>query len=897
MGWTRFFRRQHWDDERARELQTYFEHEVDDNIARGMTPVEARHAARRKLGNATLVREEIYDMNTIAFLETAWRDLRYGARLLRRNPTFAIVAILTLALGTGANAAIFQLVDAVRLRTLPVVNPHELVEITIETHGKGRTGGFMGRRPMQSNVLWERIRDSQQAFSSVMAWSPQRFDLADGGEVRPAEGLWVSGTFFDTLGVRASRGRLIGPADDVRGCASPGVVLSDAFWRREYGGDPGVLQRTILIDGHRFDVIGVTAPGFFGVEVGRSFDVAIPLCADPILRGERTRLDRGDQWFLSIFGRLKPDWTLERAAAQLKAMSPAIFKETLPARYVPEDARSYLAFLFKVDPAGAGVSNLRQAYSTPLWILLGVTGLVLLVTCANLANLMLARATAREREIGIRLAIGASRRRIVRQMLSESLLLAVVGAAVGLLVARWLSGFLVVFLSTDQNPLFLDLAFDWRIFAFTALIASAACLLFGLAPALRATGSSPAVTVLGGRGATDGRERFTLRRTLVVIQVAVSLVLLVGALLFARSLRNLMAVDPGFRQDGVLVVNLDLQRANVAPENRRELYDAIVERLKAVPGVDGAAEAAIAPISGNGWNQRIVVDGKVQDGAVNFNAVSPGYFQTLATPIVKGRDFTLRDNRSSVPVAIVNELFVKKHLGGGDAIGRRFHIEDSPGEEPQPRYEIVGVVADTYYNDLREERVPITYVPVLQEREIDPFLQVVLHSSIGIGGVTPAVSRVIQEFNPTIAVQFTTMERLVTNSLTSERLMAALSGFFGGLAVLIATVGLYGVMSYMVARRRMEIGIRMALGADRGTVVRLVVSDAGRLLAVGLLVGVPLAILAARTARTLLYGLQPWDPITLTLGALTLGGVALVASWLPAYRASRVAPTAALRDS
>ena len=376
-----------------------------------------------------------------------------------------------------------------------------------------------------------------------------------------------------------------------------------------------------------------------------------------------------------------------------------------------------------------------------------------------------------------------------------------------------------------------------------------------------------------------------------------SLVLLVGALLFARSLRNLLAVDPGFRQDGVLVVNLDLRRADIAPENRRELYDSLVERVKAIPGVDGAAEAAIAPISGNGWNQRVVIDGKVQEGEVNFNAVGPGYFQTLATPIVKGRDFTIQDDRSSVPVAIVNELFVKKHFGGGDAIGRRFHIEDSPGEEPQPRYQIVGVVADTYYNNLREDLVPITYVPAMQEREIDPFLQVVVHSSIGVGGVTPPVARAIQEFNPAISIQFQTMERLVRNSLTSERLMAALSGFFGGLAVLIATVGLYGVMSYMVARRRMEIGIRMALGADRGTVVRLVVSDAGRLLAVGLLVGVPLAILAARTARTLLYGLQPWDPITLTLGALTLGGVALLAGWLPAHRASRVAPTTALRES
>ena len=896
MGWTRYFRRRQWDDERARELEAYLEEETADNIARGLTPRQARSAAHRKLGNATLIREEIYEMNTLTAIESAWQDLRFGARLLLRNPTFAVVAVLTLALGTGANAAIFQLVDAVRLRTLPVANPQELVEVRVDTGGKGRTGRFMSRRPLMTYGLWERVREGQDAFASTLAWSPTTFDLADGGEVRPAQGLWVSGDFFQTLGVRAAHGRVLSAADDVRGCTAPGAVISNGFWRREYAGDSGVIGRTILLDGHRFDIVGVTAPQFFGVEVGRSFDVALPLCSEPVFRGELTALDRPDAWFLAVMGRLKPGWTVDRAESQLRAISPPIFRETLPPTYVAADAKTYLDFELVAVQAHTGVSSLRGTYQTPLWILLGVTGLVLLIACANLANLMLARATARQQEISVRLAIGASRRRIVRQMLSESLLLAAIGAAAGLFLARWLSAFLVTFLSTDQSPLFLDLEFDWRVVAFTAAVAVAACLLFGLAPALRATSAARPISTLGTRGSSDGTERFTLRRALVVVQVALSLVLVVGALLFGRSLRNLTTLDPGFREDGVVVVNLDTRRANIPPENRRAVFSRIVERLDAIPGVDGASEAYIAPMSGSGWNNRVVVGGQVQDGNVNFNAVGPDYFRTLGTRLVSGRDFTHRDGPGSSPVAIVNELFARKYLPGVDPLGRVFHVQDSPGREPEPRYQIVGVVADTKYTDLREELPPIAYVSVLQERELDSFLQVILHATTAPSGVTAAATQVMREVDPAISVQFQTMERLVSDSLTSERLMAALSGFFGGLAVLIATIGLYGVMSYMVARRRMEIGIRMALGADRGTVVRLVVGDAARLLALGLLVGAGLAIWGARSARTLLYGLEPWDPVTIGMAIGVLGAVGLVASWLPADRASRTVPTAALRQ-
>jgi predicted permease len=892
----RFVRRRRWDEERARELQAYLDHEVDDNIARGMTPIEARRAAHVKLGNVTRIREDIYEMNTIGILESVWQDFRYGARLLRRNPTFAIVAVVTLALGTGANTAIFQLVDAVRLRTLPVANPHELVEIQVDSGDRGRTGSFTGRRPMLTNPLWELIRDRQQTFSSVMAWGYTGFDLADGGEIRPAEGIWVSGSFFGGLGVRPAHGRLIGPADDVRGCAASGAVLSHAFWQREYSGDPRAVGRTIVLSGHRFDIIGISAAGFFGVDVGRSFDVAVPLCSERVFRGAQSALDRRDGWFLAAMGRLRPGQRATNANTGLIAISAPLFRETLPPRYLPADADSYLKFQLTSVPASTGISGLRRNYSSPLWVLLGVTCLVLLIACANLANLMLARATTREREITIRLAMGASRRRIVRQMLSESLLLAVVGAAAGLLIARWLSAFLVASLSTGRSPLFLNLAFDWRIFGFTAMVAGGACLLFGLAPALRST-ASPATSVLGVRGGTDSRERFTLRRALVIVQVSLSVVLLIGAILLGRSLRNLVTLDPGFRPDGVVVVELDLRRANVAVDQRRPVFDTIIERVKNVPGVDAVAQAFIAPMSGSGWNDRIMIDGQPQEGIVNFNGVGAGYFQTLGTRLVSGREFSAADGPTTPRVAIVNELFARRYFAGRTPLGREFYVQEAPGDKPAPRYRIVGVVADSKYRNLREELAPIAYVAAAQEPAEDPDLQLVLHTSIGANRVTPAITQALREVNPAISISFLTMEGMLRDTLTSERLMAGLSAFFGGLAVIIATVGLYGVMSYMVARRRMEIGIRMALGADSRRVVRMIVGDAGRLLAIGLSVGAFLSILAARSARALLYGVEPWDPLTVVAGCAALGLVALLASWWPAYRASRLSPTVALRET
>jgi predicted permease len=896
MSWSRFFRRGRWDTERTRELESYLAHEYDDNRARGMTHDEALRAARLKLGNPTLVREEIYQMNTIGILESCWKDLSYATRVLRRNPTFALVAILTLALGTGANTAIFQIVDAVRLRQLPVPAPHELVAVGIDTHDKGRTGRFLSRRPLMTNPLWERIQTEQQAFSSMLAWGSNVFDMSNGGESRPLYGMWVSGRFFETLGVPALIGRVLTESDDRRGCGAPGLVLSHGFWQRQFAGDPHVLGRSLTLDGYPFEVVGVTPPSFFGVEVGRTFDVAAPLCAEPLVVGAESALDRPDYWKLDIMGRLKPDWTLERASAHLAAMSPGLFAATVPPRYDAATAKDYQAFTLVAADAGRGVSNLRRAYATPLWLLLGVTGLVLLVACANLANLMLARATSREREISIRLAIGASRMRVVRQMLAESLVIATIGAALGLLLAGWLSQTLVSYLSTDGNRVYVSMSTDWRAFGFAALLAVSACLLFGLAPAWQATGANPQSAIqASSRTATDSRERFGLRRALVIVQVALSLVLITGALLFGRSLRNLMTLETGFQTTGILIANLDFRRAKVPPEARSAMFELIMDRVRSVPGVRYATDAFMVPVSGSGWNNHLVIDGVPHQTMTNLNGVGRDYFRALGTPILDGRDFDRTDRPESTPVAIVNESFARTFFPGRHPVGQSFQIQ-APTGEPRPLFHVIGLAKDTKYNDLREPFGPIAYVAASQEREKGEFLQIVMRADVALSAISGAATREIAAVAPSAIVQYATMETLVRDSLVTERLMATLSGFFGGLAVLIATVGLYGVMSYLVTRRRREIGIRIALGADRRMVVRMVVVEAGVLLAAGLAIGIGLAIVSARSASALLFGLEPSDPVTVVLGTLLLAIVSLLASWLPARRAARLDPTLALRE-
>ncbi|MCU1295121.1 MAG: hypothetical protein JWP08_3971 [Bryobacterales bacterium] len=837
-------------------------------------------------------------MNSIHWLDETLQNVRYGLRLLRLNPGFFAVAALSLVLGIGANAAIFQLLDAVRLRMLPTPHPEQLAGVRIAKNEHCCSGNFSARHADLTYAQWEQIRNLQQAFSSVFAWGDRRFNLADRGEAKFADGVWVSGDFFKTLGVNPLMGRLITAQDDRPGCDVGGAVISSGFWQRQFGGDTQIIGKEISIDGHRLPIMGVTPPEFFGMEVGRSFDVAVPICAEPAIAGEESHTQGRDHWWLGVNGRLKPGWTVERAAAQLSTISAAVFGNTLPPKYRPETAKYYLKYKLTAVAAGSGVSSLREDYEEPLLFLLATAGLVLLIACANLANLMLARSSVREREIAIRLAIGAGRGRLIRQMLTESLLLAAIGAAGGIVVSQFLSRYLTSFLASEGNQIVLDLRPDWPVVGFTGAVGLLTCIVFGLYPALRATRTLPiAAMKAAGRGLTASREKFGFRRLLVVSQVSLSLVLLVGALLFVRSLRNLMTLDAGFRENGLLITGLDISRSNYTPARRGVFYKQLLDRMRETPGVESAASASIVPVSGSGWNEAIQIAGQTTRERMTpwFNRISPGYFATVGSRLTAGRDFNEHDTAASPEVAIVNEQFRTKYLGGANPLGKEVRVLTGPGE-PEHVLHIVGMVKNSKYRTLREEFLPTVFVAASQEKEPGLGISIIVRSNAPLGTLMAGIKRTILNANPSALLQFQVFKTQLRDSLLRERLMAALSGCFGLLAAILATVGLYGVISYMVARRRTEIGIRVALGANRAGILRLVLREAGALVLAGLLVGTVLSIAAAQTAKSFLYGLQPADPVTLELAIVLMAAVALAASFIPAVRASRLDPMAALRE-
>jgi len=832
-------------------------------------------------------------MQTYRWEDAMIQDLRFGVRMLLKNKSFTTVAVLSLALGIGANTAIFQLIDAVRLRTLPVKAPRELAEVHL-TDMKGMRGGI-GRPTSVTNPIWEQIRERQEAFSGIFAWGTDSVNLAPGGEVRSARMLYVSGEAFTTLGVEPALGRLFTATDDQRGCGETGLVISHEFWQREYGGDANVIGRELRLGDHPFEIIGVTPSNFFGMEVGRSFDLALPICAVALVRGN-DRFFSGIIWWLTVTGRLKPGWSLEQATAHVQAISPGIFEASLPPNYPPVSVKDYLGSTLIAAPAGSGISQLREKYETSLWLLLAIAGLVLLIACANLANLLLARASARQREIAIPPGAGASRARLIRQLLVESLLLAILGTALGAGLAQALGRMLVAFLSTSADPVFLELAPDWRVLGFATGLAALTCLLFGLAPAIRATRMEPgAVMKSGGRGITAGRERFSLRRALVVAQVALSLVLVAGALLFSRSLGNLLTVDTGFRQEGVMSAAVNFQRLNLSRERYASFKDELLDRVRAIPGVESAAIVHEIPLrdwgGGSAW-----MDGEDSRQARNtsLSRVGPDYFRTLQIPLLAGRDFDARDRIGSTKVAIVNEAFARKFSNGENPVGRRFWIEASPGDPDTP-YEIVGLVRDTKYEDLREEFLPIAYYAAAQNEGAGPGLPLFIRSRLTQSETVEAVKRVLGEINPAITVSFLRFKSLIDATILRERLIATLSGFFGLLALVLACIGLYGILSYGVASRTNEIGIRMALGAGARNVFWLVLREALLLVIAGVAVGLPMIFAVTRLASSLLFGLTPTDPVSLLFAALLMLAVAFVAGYLPSRRATRVDPMVALR--
>ena len=824
-------------------------------------------------------------------LYMAAQDVRFALRAMRKSPAFAAVAILTLAFGIGANTAIFQLVDAVRIRMLPVADPRSLAAVQIKGGLKGF--GISSSDESLTYALWEQIHEHQQGFSGVFAWAGLQVGVGQGEQQRLAQGLWTTGEMFSTLGLVPYRGRFFTPEDAQPGCGTPGVVISYAFWQSEFGGKDSAIGSKIVVVNSPVEVIGVAPPHFFGLEIGKRFDVALPLCSRPALYLGDVTLIRHDYFWLNVTARLKPGWTIESASSQLQSISPAIFEATAPAGYNGTGAATYRNFTLDAYFGGRGISPLRQRYDTSLWLLLCITGLVLLIACANLANLMLVRASAREKEMAVRLALGATRGRVLQLLLVESMMLAVTGSILGTCLAPVFSSTVVRFLTTERDPLQLEMVLDWRVLFFAMAMAGATCVMFGLAPAFRSSRTDPGpVLKLGGRGMSGGRQRFSFQRMLVVSQIAFSLVLLAGALLFVRSFWNLMTVDPGFSERDILLVQANFRWLNLPPERYEPFKHELLTEIRALPLVDAAATSTHIPLNNSSWS--LGVRARRAEGESKFTWVSSGYFQTMKIPLLAGRDFDDRDTSQSPHTAIVNETFVRVFLGGANPLGKTFRTNAEPSF-PETEYEVVGVVKDTKYADLRDAVPPISFAPAPQFPEKWYWTAMFVRSSAPASEVIPVVRARFAELYPSMKVDYHLFQTGIQEGLVRERMMALLSGFFGALAALLVMLGLYGVISYIIAMRRNEIGIRMALGATREDVIGIVLRQTVGLLTIGVGIGLVLAIAVTRGAQALLFGLGPNDPPSLIGAACFLAAVALLAAVLPAYRAAHIDPMHALR--
>jgi putative ABC transport system permease protein len=819
--------------------------------------------------------------NMRTLLRTDWRD---AWRSLCATPLVTVLAVLSLALGIGASTALFSILNSLLLKNLPVSQPERLVLLDGDSW---------------SNPIWEEIRAHQaQIAESAFAWSTERFDLSASGESDLVDGIYASGGIFESLGVPALRGRTFTTADDVRGGGHEGgiAVVSYGFWQRRLSGAPDAIGRRLTIDRVPVTIVGIAPRGFFGPDVGRSADIILPLGTEALIRGKESSLDGRANWWLNVMLRLKPGQSVVQATEQLRALQPQMRRATMPPEFRTEDQPNYLREPFTLVPAASGRSTLRSRYEQPLTAMMFAVGLVLLIACANIANLLMARATARRHELGIRLALGASRPRLARQLLAESLMLALSGAAIGLVFAQWGSRTLVAQLTTLGSAVYLNLTLDWRVLGFTVAAAVVTAVLFGVAPALAVSRVAPneALKEQGRTVAGEGRVGF--RQALVVLQVALSLMLVVTASLFTTTLYSLSRRDSGFDRQGVLIATATVRRA---PDERIGTFERLREAAASVPGVAGAAASFTTPLGRAGWNTRIVVPPGSSLGSRQrmswINAVSADWFRTYGIHLSAGRDFRAADGAGAAKVAIVNRTFANRFLQAGNPVGQRVSDQGPAGEGST--YEVIGVVEDAVYRSLRAQMEPTLYLPIGQWDRPGASIEIGIRSE----GAAPlalarSVATALQRVQPDTGLTFYSLAEQVNASLTQERILAALSAFFGGLALLLSSLGLYGVTSHFVSRRRTEIGIRMALGADASQVIRMVLLRIGGLVVIGIALGTAASLWASRFVATLLYGFKPWDPLPFAAAALVLTLVAAAAGWFPARRASRINPTILLRD-
>ena len=893
-----FLHRRQRDEELSDEILFHIEARTAELERSGLSREEALRQARREFGNRSRSMETTRQVWGVTMLEAIAQDLRYGFRQLRRSPGFAATAILSLALGIGANTAIFQLLNSVRLRSLPVRDPQQLVEINVS----GNTNmGVHNNWGSLTYPLWEQIRDHQESFSGVFAWSFDNFSLGQAAEHRTARVFWVSGNAFPTLDVHPVRGRLLTPADDTPGCANTAVV-SYGFWQRQFGGRESALGSRIELNELPFTVIGVTAPEFFGINMGRGFDVALPMCAVGHFSTRSTgSLTQKNLFWLGVIGRLRDGVTPSDAAQVLNARSNAWFEAVAPGGYDESSMREWRRLRMTAEPSPGGVSDLRNEYEPSLWLLLGITTLVFGIACVNLANLMLARSNARMREYAVRLALGASRWRVIRQLFWESLLIAFGGAALGAALALLLSRAAVRLINSERNAVELSLGLDWRAVAFIAAAAILANILFGVSTAVDATRAGGTDQKNANtRNTTLDRGRFSFQRALMVGQIAISLVLVIVSLLFTRSFQNLLTTDVGFRLDGLNYLSVDFAGLRLPETEVKPYASSLLERIRAIPGVEAAALTSHFPLSNSGWTLGVRFPGHEQaDDArtySQFTWISPGYFSDMGIAVRSGRDFTANDTASSPRVLLVNEEFVRQYLNG-NPIGQTVRSLQEPGY-PETLFQVVGVVQDTKYSNLRESKLlPIGYAPDLQHPAVAPRSLIAVRSQLPLVNLEAAVRESLRQASPAIRLKTAANLRTeVLNRLSPERSLAVLSGFFGALAIVLATIGLYGVVSYMVSARRNEIGIRIALGASGSDVVLMILRQTTVLLAIGVVLGTLTAISLSRSVASLLFGLQPYDPLSFGGGAMVLTIVALCASWIPARRSAKLDPNVALRE-
>ena len=833
-------------------------------------------------------------------MDTFWQDLRYGIRTLVKNPGFTVIAVLTLALGLGANTAIFSLTDQILLRLLPVENPKELVVLRSPGPKQGRIWSDGDNTSPFSYPLYKEIRDNNNVFSGLLARFAISLSVAGEGQTERANGELVSGNYFDVLGVRPVIGRVFNEEDDRVPGAGQVIVLSHAYWTRHFGGDSNILNKTLIVNGVGMTVVGVSRAGFTGVQVGQTPDIFIPISMKAQMTPNWDGLNDHRDYWLAIIGRLKPGLNPAQAEEAFAPVYRQILEKELPlaGRLSPETQQRFLEKRMLMDPGSKGRAILQREVKEPLLVLMGMVGLVLLIACANVANLLMARGAARQREIAIRMAVGAGRWRLVRQFLVESLTLSLIGGGVGLLVASWTTGVLVSSIPEGMGAIGLSAGLDLRLLVFTIALSVLTGLLFGVMPALKATRLNLESTLREqGSSVSGGLSQVRFRKGLVVSQAVLTTVLLVGAGLFARSLNNLRNLDLGMRPDNLFTFSIAPELNGYSPERTIALFDQLHQNLGALPGVESVSESVMAAFTDSTSGSNITVDGyqanEGEDMNVSQNFIGPDYFSTMGIPLLEGREFGLSDTASSPKVAIINEAMARRFFADRSPIGSKFAF--GAGDKTRPDIEIVGVVKDSKHATVREKGGPFVCLPYSQFKSIGE-ISFYVKTRQDVGAMTASTRRELQRLDGNLPVfRVKTLEGQIDESLFNDKFLTFLSMCFALLAALLASIGLYGVMAYTVTRRTREIGIRMALGATRGIVSWLILREVVVLAVIGLVVGLPAAYGLGRFTESLLFGVKATDPLVFAGAGVLLITSTLLGGYLPARKAASIDPLGALR--